>query len=386
MSLSAPSAVSSQIVRELNAPRAHAPAAPLRICHLSMTLRTGGLEKLLVDFARFHDPAAVELRFVALAELGPPADELQRLGFAVDSLQLPRDGKQAALRKLAALLRHERIDLLHTHNTYPQFYGARAAWSAGRVPVINTQHGRGCGAGWKSLLQFRLANFNTRRVIGVSRDAQRLCQRQAPESRHKIDCIWNGIDVDRFAFSGPKLAPIAISVARLSPEKDFSTLLHATRRVVDRVPEFRLRLVGDGVERPKLEALARQLDLTRNVEFLGERHDVPELLRTAGFFVSSSKTEGVSLTLLEAMAVGLPIVTTRVGGNPEVVAENVTGLLSPAENPDALAERMLEMLSRQHAWPAIAAAARERVERNFNARTMVAQYEELYRDIATARP
>jgi glycosyltransferase involved in cell wall biosynthesis len=224
-----------------------------------------------------------------------------------------------------------------------------------------------------------LANRLTSAVVGVSEDATELCRRQDFLSARAMRCIWNGIDVDRFRFTGPKQAPLAISVARLSAEKDYPTLLRSVALLVRDVPEFRLLLVGDGAERPRLEQLTRELKIEKHVEFLGERQDVPDLLAQAGFYVSSSKTEGISLTLLEAMAVGLPIVTTRVGGNPEIVQEGVTGRLVSPLNPDALAAAMRQMICEKDRWPAIAQAARARVEANFNVRHMVARYEDLYR-------
>ena len=343
-----------------------------------MTLQTGGLERLLVDFGRFHNRNQFDLCFVALDRLGQPAHDLAAAGFDVESLDISQVGKRAAVSRLQELLTARRIDVLHTHNTYPQFYGAMAARRAATATLLNTQHGRGCGRGWKSLWQFRFANRLTDRVIGVSEDAVRLCQGQDRLSAAKMECIWNGIDVDRFRYTGPQNAPVAISVARLSPEKDYGTLLRALRMVLADVPDFRLKLVGDGAERPRLERLASELQITHAVEFLGERHDVPELLRTAGFFVSSSKTEGISLTLLEAMAVGLPIVTTRVGGNPEIVIEGQTGRLVPSLNPDALAAAMRQMLRERSCWPDMAQAARDRVENHFNVKSMVRQYEVLY--------
>jgi len=140
-------------------------------------------------------------------------------------------------------------------------------------------------------------------------------------------------------------------------------------------------MIGDGQERGALEKLTNELKLSSNVTFLGERKDVPELLRTAGFFVSSSKTEGISLTLLEAMAVGLPIVTTRVGGNPEIVIPGETGYLVPPQNPDALATSILDMIEAKPLWPDMAQAARKRVEEHFNIRVMVSNYEKLYREL-----
>ncbi|WP_437202475.1 glycosyltransferase [Planctomicrobium sp. SH664] len=359
--------------------------ARVRVCHLSMTLKTGGLERLLVDFARFHDATRYDLSFVALDDLGPPAEDLRAAGYPVSSIGLRHCGKRAALRKLREHLSAEKIDVLHTHNTYPQFYGSIAGRLAGVPVIINTQHGRGCGPGWKSLWQFRMANRLTDRIIGVSEDAARLCRQQSPGAASKIQCIWNGIDVDRFRYSGPSHEPVAIGVGRLSPEKDYSTLLRATAIVLREFPQFRLRLVGDGAERPRLERLATDLKIADHVEFLGERQDVHELLRTAGFFVSSSKTEGISLTLLEAMAVGLPIVTTRVGGNPEIVVEGETGRLVPPLNPDGLAAGILEMLSERELWSGMGIAARSRIEQHFDVRRMLTNYEALYLELLSKK-
>ncbi len=364
-----------------NAPRRAAGLkSQLRICHVSMTLKTGGLERLLVEFGRFHQPQNVALTFVALGELGPPAVDLQNAGFEVISLGVPQTKKAQAIRKLREILQARRIQVVHTHNTYPHFYGTLAARLAGVRTVINTQHGRGCGPGWKSRLQFRIANQLSSRVVGVSEDATRLCQGQDPLNARRMETIWNGIDLERFRFEGPQLVPTAVSVARLSPEKDYATLFRALPRVIQHEPRFQLLLVGDGSERPRLEQLADELGIRAHVQFLGERSDVPQILRTAGFFVSSSKTEGISLTLLEAMAVGLPIVTTRVGGNPEIVVPGETGKLVPSQDPAALAQAICDMLDEQPLWQTQADAARRRVETHFNARNMVRQYESLYRE------
>lgn len=353
------------------------------VCHLSMTLSTGGLERLLVEFGRLHDRTRYDLSFIALEGIGAPGEELRAAGFPVEQIKLTARGKWQGVRRLMHLLKERQVDILHTHNTYPQFYGALAARRA-RVPVVlNSQHGRGCGPGTKTLWQFRLANELTNRIVGVSEDATRLCQHQSRRHAGKMGCIHNGIDLDRFRFTGPAEQPVAISVGRLSPEKDYATLLRAVKIVVAQVSNFRLLLVGDGRERGPLEQFAEALGITGNVEFLGERSDVHALLPSAGFFVSSSTTEGISLTLLEAMAVGLPIVTTAVGGSPEIVVPDVTGKLLPPQAPEQLAQGMLEMLELQPIWPEMGRAARERVAEKFNIRTMIHQYEALYAELLT---
>ncbi|MBR9804150.1 glycosyltransferase [bacterium] len=189
--------------------------------------------------------------------------------------------------------------------------------------------------------------------------------------------------MSRFAYHGPSKQPHAIRVARLSPEKDFPTLLQATRLVVDRNPDFRLTIVGGGQERQKLTDLTSQLQLTEQVTFLGERRDVPDLLRDASMFVSSTSTEGISLTLLEAMAVGLPIITTSVGGNPEVVEDGVTGHLVPPADPGSLANAICEHLLQRDTWQAMGTLSRSRVERQFDINRMISDYETLYTELTS---
>ncbi len=360
----------------------HAPSSRLRVCHVSMCLQTGGLERLLVDFARFHARKNFELQFVALTGDGPPAQDIRDTGCPVrvlnESLKIR---KLWSLTQLVRQLKSQSPHIVHTHNTYAHFYGAIAAKLAGVPVVVNTQHGRGCGGNWKAHWQFHLANRWTQRVVGVSHDAARLCQQQDRAAHEKITTIWNGINLDRFAFHGPKPVPTAISVARLSAVKDFPTLLRAVPHVLPHVPDFRLRIVGDGPERAKLELLIDELHLRSHVELLGERHDVPALLAESGFFVSSSLSEGISLTLLEAMAVGLPVVTTAVGGNPEIVLDGQTGRLAPAGDPAALSRAIVDLCSERDLWPAMGTLGRQRVEQHFEIRQMIRCYEALYEEL-----
>lgn len=354
----------------------------VRVCHVSMSLQTGGLERLLVDFSRFHDRHRFAMQFVALSGNGQPADDIRAAGCPVRVLnESVKIRKLRTVVELAKVLRAERIQVVHTHNTYAHFYGSLAAKLAGVAVIVNTQHGRGCGKGWKAKWQFRIANRLTQQIVGVSRDAAQLCQHDDPISREKMIAIWNGINLDRFTYVGPKLVPTAISVARLSKEKDFPTLIEAVRQVLPHVPDFRLQIVGDGPERATIEKKISELNLGNHIDLLGERHDVAQLLTQAGFFVSATRTEGVSLTLLEAMAVGLPIVTTTVGGNPEVVVDGRTGRLVPDGDPLALARAIIDMCNDRGSWTLMGLLGRQRVEENFEIRNMIGCYETLYEEL-----
>ena len=352
---------------------------PLRVCHVSLTLKTGGLERILTDIARHHDSAETTSEFLAIREVGRFADEIRRTGCPVHLLKPA--GRIGQVSQMVRLFRDGRFDVVHTHNTYPHLYASLAARLA-RVPVVvNTRHGQRAGHGWKSRTQFRWASHLVDRIIAVSGDAARLCVEADGVAARKVTRIWNGIDLSDFSFTGPANVPIAISVARLSPEKDFATLLRSVAIAIREVPDLQLKLVGDGPERTKLEGLTRELGITSCVEFLGERTDVPNMLAQAGFFVSSSLTEGISLTLLEAMAVGLPVVATAVGGNPEIVANGVTGQLVPPADPELLAKAIVTMCRNERQWPILGQAGRDRVAEHFEVRRMVSDYERLYRDL-----
>ncbi|MDX1969709.1 MAG: glycosyltransferase [Planctomycetaceae bacterium] len=356
---------------------------PLRVCHVSLTLKTGGLERILADLARHHHRDACRLSFVAMRTVGRFADEIRRTGCHVHQLQA--SGRLGQVRELTRWLRQERIDVVHTHNTYPHVYASLAARWAGVPVVVQTRHGQRAGHGWKSRVLYRSAAWLVDRVVAVSDDAARLCVAADGLRAEKVTRIWNGIDLSDFEYHGPVAAPIAISVARLSPEKDFPTLLRAVARAAATIPELRLKIVGDGPERGALERLSADLGLAARVAFLGERTDVPSLLKSAGFFVTASLTEGISLTLLEAMAVGLPVVATDAGGNGEIVVDGETGRITPIGDVDALADAIVEMCRRQGDWPALGRAGRERVCDHFDVRRMVDDYEALYETLFRRR-
>lgn len=356
-----------------------------RVCHVSVGLTTGGLERLLVDFARFHDRTRYELTFVALHDLGRPAEEIRATGCEVHALHAESKGLFFRIRELSRLFRELEIDVVHTHNLAPHFNGTLAARLAGAPVVVHTRHGQRFRGSWKSQFLFRSVGRGVSRFVTVSDDAARLCREADGIPADKVTRIWNGIDLGRFQFRGPASQPTAISVARLSPEKDFPTLIRAAAVAVKTIPEFRLQIVGNGAVRPALEQLIAELNVGYCVELLGERNDIPELLANAGFFVSSSLTEGVSLTLLEAMAVGLPILTTNVGGNPEVVADGETGRLVPAGNVAALAEGIVTVCRNSADWPAMGRRGRERVENHFDIKQMLRNYEALYDELLVKR-
>lgn len=355
----------------------------LRVAHVSLTLKTGGLERILADFARLYDRSAYEMEFIALRQTGRFADEIQSHGCPVHALN--SKNRWSDVRQLRELFTERKFDVVHTHNTYPHLYATVAARLAGVPIVLQTRHGQRAGHGLKSRLLYRAATHLADRVVAVSDDAASLCLNVDRLPAAKVQRIWNGIDAEQFSWQQPASTPHAISVARLSAEKDFPTLLRAAAIVREAVPEFRLTIVGDGAERASLENLTKSLGLAGTVCFAGEQANVPRFLAESAFFVTSTLTEGISLTLLEAMAVGRAIVATAVGGNPEIVDAGKTGLLVPPASPHELADALLAMCRQPQSWEDWGRAGRDRVLTHFTAHRMVADYERLYGDLFHAK-
>jgi glycosyltransferase involved in cell wall biosynthesis len=353
--------------------------------HMVRQLDVGGMEKLLVEFARHADRDRFDLHFLSLTTRGPVAEELDALGWPVTVLDEPAGLRPGLVFRLAGLLRRWRADVVHTHNSGPLIYGGPAARLARVRTVIASRHGQSFGASARKNALFRLASVLADRVVCVSRDSAELSAGRGIAPR-KLLTIWNGIDTGRFAYAGVHPGRPAVMVGRLVPEKDVATLLRAVREVVRQEPSFRLEVAGGGVCAPELHRLAGELNLGQHVRFLGERKDVPAVLAGASLFVLPSLTEGVSLTLLEAMGRGLPVVATRVGGNREVVVDGVTGLLVPPADPGALAAALLRVYRETEFAHRLGLAGRERVERHFDVRGMVAAYERLYLGGDPVRP
>lgn len=349
----------------------------LNIVHVVGQLDMGGMEKLLVEFARHADRERFRLHFLALGNCGVVAKEIEALGWPVDTMGLKAGLSPRLVVRLARVFRRMRPVVVHSHNTRALLYAGPAARLAGVQRMIHTRHGQGYGISRREMIAFRLATRMTDRVVCVSRDSASIT-RTAGVPPGRIRTLLNGIDVSRFRSTSQAVDGPALAVGRLSPEKDFATLIRAAAIAYGKDKTFRLEIAGDGVCMMELRKLIEELRLEGAVRLLGQVQDIPSLLSRASVFTLSSLTEGIPLTILEAMASGLPIVATRVGGNPEVVADGETGLLVAPGNAEVLASALLEVWRDPAKRRAMGAAGRVRVETHFDVRQMVAAYEKLY--------
>jgi glycosyltransferase involved in cell wall biosynthesis len=262
-----------------------------------------------------------------------------------------------------------------------------------RVPVVTTVHGYIAVTGKSQLYrQIDLQLLRAMdRVIVVSESMRRdLGERGVANGRLQV--VRNGIAIDNYPFARRSRTLRAESgfdddalvighVGRLSPEKGQARLLRVLPRVREKVPRARLVIVGDGPEMESLRTLARTLGVEEVTRFCGYRSDVPEVFANLDLLVLSSDTEGLPNVVLEAMATGVPVVATAVGGTPEVVEHGVTGLLVPAGDEAALAAAIVEAFARPGAAADRARRARAFVESQCSMEALIRATHELYRTL-----
>jgi glycosyltransferase involved in cell wall biosynthesis len=222
-------------------------------------------------------------------------------------------------------------------------------------------------------------------VSGFSADS---LARQDGFSRNRIEIIENGIDVGRFKTDTERPPDLnstrryVVNVARFHPVKDHVTLLKAFQQVAATFADVDLLLVGDGPLRDNLEGFVRELQLENRVRFLGVRQDIPAILCASKVFVLTSLSEGAPLTLLEAMAVSLPVVVTAVGGMPEIVREGVDGLLAPRQDVAMIAADLDRILRDPKIAATMGVAGARRVRECYTIDRTVQRYYKLYSRLA----
>ncbi len=371
--------------REFSALPRRSLAHRTRVMHVTLGTQVGGMEKLLVEFAKFVDRSRFELSFASLQARGQIAEQIESNHCPVFEFHKREGVRPLVVARLAHQLRKSRTQVVHTHNTAAFFYGVLAAKIAGVRRIIHTRHGQRFGASRRETALFYWLSKLAHRIVSVSEDGRQLSLSEGVPS-DRLVTILNGIDLRKFAFAGSQPMGPAVLVARLSPEKDVASLLNAIPTVLrmlgPKAQGFSLNIVGDGSTRCHLETLAQELHLAQHVKFLGHCNNVPEILAEASMFVLPSLTEGVSLTLLEAMARGLPVVATRVGGTPEVVVDGQTGLLIPPQSPHEIAGAIVQLYQDPSTAQRMGKLGRQRVEQQFSIERMIKAYQAQYLDEA----
>lgn len=365
----------------------------VHVVHVLYSLAIGGTENGVVNLISKLD-SEFRHTVVSMTEAGPLAARLPA-GVTIHCLgkQPGLDGR--AFVKLTGLLRRLRPDIVHSRNWAAM--DAIPAARLARVPiVVHGEHGRDAadpeGQNRRRKRIRQVFSPLVDRFVTVSYNLRRWLLETVRLPEAKIVTIHNGVDTQRFTDQDREAGRRALgvcdgqlvvgTVGRLDPVKDQAGLLNAFAQVRAEVPDTLLILVGEGPCRGELEALATTLGLHPSIRLLGERSDVPLLLKGLDLFVLPSIAEGISNTILEAMATGLPVVATRVGGNPELVEDGITGALIPPRDPETLAKTLIGYLQDPHLRAVQGRAARKRAVDQFDLGRMAEAYQELYISLA----
>lgn len=349
----------------------------------------GGAERLLLELEP-HMPSATLVPVAVSDEMLQIVPQYRERGYEPRVLGSAGSLDPRWIVALRRMIRDERPDLLHLHLPYPGVGGRLAGVGLG-VPIVYTEHSVWAAyhpaTRWANALTLAMSDL----VVAVSHDVERsiLGSPLGRLSRRKIRVIRNGIDPDRVRAEAEREPTDPIpegsygSITALSRWKAVDVLVAAAALLAEEFPDRRCIVVGGGELLEEMRALVSDL-APGVVDLLGVRADARAVMGRLDIVILSSRTEGLPLALLEAMALGKPVVATNVGGVPEVVEDGVSGLLVPAGDPTALASAVARLLRDPDLAARLGAAGKAEIDRHWHIRTTAAQLLDVYREVLAA--
>jgi glycosyltransferase involved in cell wall biosynthesis len=366
--------------------------APVRIGFVLHVMQVAGAEMLVADIIRRLRGRLTPVVF-CLDAVGQLGLQLRAEGIEVVELERQPGLDLGTARRLAREMRDRRIEVMHAHQYTPFFYTALARVIARRpVHVIFTEHGRH----YPDVVSGRRRLANRLALTRLADEITGVCRFSIDSLAHvdgfataRMSVVHNGVDHHRYEqlldpsdarmrAGLPSGRRYLLCAARFHPVKDHGMLVRAFAGVAPQIPDVDLLLAGDGPERGTIEGMARSLGILDRVRFLGVRSDVPVLLQASDAFALTSVSEAASLTVMEAMASAVPVVTTAVGGNPELVRDGVDGLLVPRGDHVAMTAALLRILTDADARRRMGQSARGRILEHFRLEQAVDAYYQRY--------
>jgi glycosyltransferase involved in cell wall biosynthesis len=377
-------------------------APRIKVLKFLTMFAVGGTERQFTYVTRSLNHSRFDVRVGCLSRKGEFLKHIEALNVPIAEYPIRSLCSAGMLRRqwrFARDLRRDRVQIVHAYGFYPNVFCTPAARLGGCLTIASV---RDIGAftthiKLRTLVQ-KTACLMADRVIANSTAVRDwLVELGVPGKR--IVTIPNGIALSerrrsvgfpiRRQLGISPQAPLIAAICRLNKNKGIEYFLQAAAIVRTHVPEARFLIVGGSYfepeYKPSLERLAAGMGLADTVAFTGERNDIPDLLEEIDISVLPSLSEGLSNSLLESMAAGLPVIATNVGGNPEIVQDGRTGLLVPPRNPEALSAAIIRMLENRESARRFGAAGYERVKQSFSLTATVQQTEDLYTELLEAR-
>lgn len=358
-----------------------------KILYLITDLNVGGAEEFLlltlknINRQKFHP-------YVCCLYGGKLEREIENLGVKVINLKMKNKFDIFVLFKLYSLLRKEKFNIVHTHLFHANIIGRVIARLVNVPIVVSTQHYAFSYNGRLGMFLEKVTAPLTDRIIVVSEAARKFCINQEGIPAEKLQLIYNGIDINMKdmpddveelkTYLSLNNNFVIGCVGRFVEVKGHQYLLKAIKEVTDIYPKIKLLLVGRGSLKEKLTAFASELGIAKLVIFLDERRNVAQILNLLDLCVLPSLQEGLSITLLEALAMGRPCIATAVGGNREVIVDGESGILVRPRDDKALAEAIISLLNDRQKASALGSNGRLRVKEHFNIKQSVTGTQSLY--------
>jgi glycosyltransferase involved in cell wall biosynthesis len=331
--------------------------------------------------------------FLACPPKGVRIPEFVSAGANVKEVRLRHFYDLFSVIKLIKIIITENIHIIHSHLSQSDFLACIAAKLTNR-PIVSTIHGVIIRE-FESLSKKKFYHFLHRltalfldELIAVSEGAKEDLLAHEAINESRISVIYSGIDPEKFSkpdistvkpeFGIDERAKVVGIVATLTPEKNHSVFLKAAAQILTQKPDVKFLIVGDGPLKKQLQNLATQLGINSNVIFTGERRDIPNILSSLDIIVLPSSTEGLPIVLLEGMSAGVPIVASRVGGVPEVVEDEETGILIPPRKSKELAKAIIRLLDNSQLAEMFKNRGRKKIEKKFALNVMIEKTQECY--------
>ena len=361
----------------------------IKILFVTFSLDVGGLENLVLELARNLDRERFASSICTLQKGGKLQQEFERSGIPVYVIE-KREGMDFFLPfKIYRLLKQKKIDIVHTNNAVPWLYVGISVLFRRRIRLIHTEHSHLPVEKELLIKAERLLSKLTFSIVADSANVAKFLSSRVNVPGRKLKTIYNGVNCKRLNINinaqskkreigrGGSEQIVGI-VGRLVLVKDHVNLLCAFKKVINEVSRVKLLIIGDGELKDYLVKYAHDLKITQKVKFLGNRFDVPDLLKTMDVFVISSLSEGFSIALLEAIASGIPVVATNVGGNAEIIEHGVSGLLVPPKDPNEISKMIVSLLKNKEMAKKIGERGQRKVRADFSFEKMKEKYQSVY--------
>ncbi len=369
---------------------------PVKILHLTYHMGIGGTEQVIYQLVKNADVDLFDNTIVCLeGEVGPIGQQLQQSGTRFHVLDREPGFDTSLIKSVRELIKSESIDVVHCHQYTPYVYGVLAALFT-RAKVVFTEHGRfhPDRYSWKRRLVNPLLGLTTSSIVAISAATKDALAEYEWFKRRSIQVIYNGIEAKTQNIKATKVSQsnefnlsdqhlVFGTITRFDTIKNLPMMVKAFATVYNQHPNARLLLVGDGDQKPDIEQLVDELNLTQAVVFTGFQTDTRKFMSMIDVYILSSFSEGTSMTLLEAMSFATCCVVTAVGGNIELIQNDINGIVVESDNTPQLSEALLRLVNDTGSRHRLGEEAKKTFEEKFALNHMIQSYQEVYLKITS---